>query len=138
MRTDMDNPEEIPHIGIRWRRLDRPIPWKPKDVDEELIGYYLGKTSRNGKFGQYDVVMLAVPQDGGWTKAFMVSGLSVIQAIDGCVEEMMEGSLLRIVWKGMKELKDDRKMKMFEVYVSEGTITPARARAYMSQFSEEG
>jgi hypothetical protein len=64
----------------------------------------------------------------------MASGSSLIRALDGNQVEV--GALIRVVFNGMKQLSDDRQMKMFDVFVGEGSITPDRARTYMEAAAE--
>jgi hypothetical protein len=106
---------------ITWRKLKRPKTWKPENSGEELVGYYLGQTIKDGRWGQYNVVMVAVPNtDGPTTTPYMASGSALIRAIDGGSVEV--GMLVRIVYEGLKALDDDREMKLFEVYVGEGSL----------------
>lgn len=107
------NEYEVEQIkkNTKWRKVKGPRAWRPKEVGEELVGYYSGRTLRDGKFGQYELVMVHVPRQG----QFMVSGIKVIQLIDSA--RVHHNDLIRIVWGGYKELGDDKKMKVFEVYV---------------------
>lgn len=98
----------------KWKRVDAPKPWRPKDEGEELCGYYLGKTLRNGRFGQYEVALILVPARG----TFMVSGTRVIQLIDAANIDVRWP--IRIVWKGLIALSGDRSFKDFEVFVAQG------------------
>ena len=120
---------------IKWRKLARSKPWRPKVVGEELVGYYLGTTTRDGNYGQYKVAMFAVPDDDGHTSPFLVSGTSVIQALNG--GNIQKGMLIRVVWKGWKNLNEDRRMKLFDVFAAEGSIDIDDAVAYMNRLEEE-
>lgn len=106
--------------GVKWHRLNRPKWWKAAEAGDEIIGYYLGQSLRDGKFGQYTVVMLAVPTGQGFTQPYTISGTALISAIDGAQVE--EGSLIRIVYQGIKDLDDDRHMKLFDVYLGEAML----------------
>lgn len=97
-----------------WKKVRAPVTWRPKDVGEVLVGFYGGKTLKNGKFGQYEVVIVHVPSRG----SFMVSGTTIIQLVDGsCVRP---GHPVCITWLGEKKLEDDRTLKQFELQVAEG------------------
>lgn len=98
--------------NVKWHKVSAPAPWHPKD-GEELIGYYGGRTTRQGAFGQYDVVLVLVPFKG----AFMVSGTRLIQLVDAAM--LGRGDAMRIVYLGKKQLEDDREMKLFELYIGE-------------------
>lgn len=106
--------------GVRWYKLNRPKTWSPKNPEEEIVGYYLGQSLRDGQFGQYTVVMLAVPTGKGFTQPYTISGTTLISAIDGA--QIEEGQLVRIVYQGIKELGDDKRMKLFDVYVGEAML----------------
>jgi hypothetical protein len=100
-----------------WRKVEAPKTWRPKAIGEELAGFYGGKTSRNGTFGQYEVVIVHIPRRG----SFMISGTRILQLID--TSGIKLGWPIRIVWKGVIALPpppEDKTMKVFEVYVAEG------------------
>jgi hypothetical protein len=108
-----------------WKRIERPLTWRPKTVGEELIGLYGGKTQRVGKFGAYDVVLVHVPAVGSFT----LTGVQVIQKFDAASMEI--GWPVRVEWRGYEEWDDKekpdekRRMKCYEVYVAEGVPVPA-------------
>jgi hypothetical protein len=108
------------HGRYKWKKVERPHPWRPKEPGEELVGFYGGKTLRSGKFGQYEVVIVHVPCSG----TLMLSGIQIIQLVDAACIEV--GWPIRIVWKGLEELGEGdiegeaKRMKTFEVYVAEG------------------
>lgn len=98
----------------QWKRVEAPKRWYPKEVGQELVGFYSGKTVRNGTFGQYEVVLISVPARG----VFMLSGVQIVQLVDASAAEI--GWPLRVVWQGSKKLDGDRTMKCFELFVAEG------------------
>jgi len=106
--------------GVKWHKLNRPKPWTPSEPDSEIVGYYLGQSVREGRYGQYTTVMLAVPTGHGFTQPYTISGVALINAIDG--GQIEEGYLIRVVFRGYKELDDERSVKMFDVYVGEGYL----------------
>jgi len=103
-----------------WKAVERPHTWRPTKEGEELIGFYGGKTLRDGQFGQYEVAMIHVPHEG----SFMVSGTLAIRLFDAA--NIGVGWPVRVVWKGYKELEGEgsdgkkKKMKQFEVFIAEG------------------
>lgn len=99
---------------MKWRKISAPRIWAPKEDGAELTGYYAGRTKRDGVHGQYEVVTVLVPYKG----AFMISGTMVIQLADAAM--LARGDAVRIVYKGRKQLDEDREMKLFELYVGEG------------------
>ena len=99
---------------MKWRKISAPKPWNPKENGTELIGYYAGRTKREGIHGQYEVVTVLVPYKG----AFMVSGTCLIQLADSAM--LTRGDAVRIVFVERKQLDEDREMKVFELYVGEG------------------
>jgi len=98
--------------NMRWRKINAPQTWRP-EAGDELIGFYGGRTKREGSFGQYEVVIVLVPYKG----AFMVSGTALIQLCDAAT--LIRGDAIRILYLGMKDLPEDKQMKMFELYVGE-------------------
>lgn len=103
--------------NISWREVKAPTSWRPKK-DEELVGYYMGRTKKNGKFGQYEVLTILVPYKG----AMMVSGTIIIQLVDSAM--IQPGDAIRIVFQGYKELEGDRSMKMFRLFIGDGVALP--------------
>ncbi len=103
--------------NIQWRKVNRPRSWRPKNNGEELIGYYCGRTLRNGQWGQYEVVTVVTPNSG----ALMVSGTHLIQLAD--VAMLKYGDAIRIKFLGVKPVGDGHEMKEFELYVSDTELT---------------
>lgn len=99
--------------NVKWRKISAPKPWNPKESGSELIGYYTGRSKRDGQFGQYEVLTVAVPYKG----VFLVSGTILIQLADAAM--LSRGDAVRIVFVERKQLDEERTMKMFELYVGE-------------------
>lgn len=97
-----------------WRKVQAPKTWRPRDSGEELMGYYGGRTFRNGSTGQYEVVIVHVPRDG----SYLVSGVKVMQLIDSAL--VTKGHPLRLIYKGDELLKNGHTMKQFDLLVAEG------------------
>lgn len=97
---------------VKWRKINAPSTWRPQD-GEELIGYYVGRTKRDGSFGPYEVVLVAVPYKG----TYMVSGTKLIQLMDSGM--LVRGDAVRIKFLGNKDIGEERTMKDFELYVGE-------------------
>lgn len=97
-----------------WQKVKAPFTWHPREPGEELCGYYGGKTVRNGRFGQYEIVLVHVPRRGTLT----VSGIRIIQLMDAAM--IGKGHPVRIVYRGTKPLQDDHEMKLFDLLVAEG------------------
>lgn len=98
--------------NVKWRKINAPTTWRPED-GEELIGYYIGRSKREGSFGQYEVVVVAVPYKG----TYMISGTKLIQLMDSGM--LVRGDAVRIKFLGRKDIGEDREMKEFELYVGE-------------------
>jgi hypothetical protein len=103
--------------NVNWRKITAPTSWRPKKGDE-LIGYYIGRTKKNGKFGQYEVLTVLVPYKG----TLMVSGTIILQLADSAL--IQPGDAIKIVYNGTKELDGDRSMKLFELFIGDGTALP--------------
>jgi len=99
--------------SVKWREIKAPTSWRP-EFGDELVGYYMGRTKKNGKFGQYEVVTVLVPYKG----AMMCSGTMLIQLADSAM--LSAGDPIRIVYCGMKDLSEDRQMKTFKMFVGDG------------------
>jgi len=97
-----------------WRRVEIPRTWYPKEVGAQLVGFYGGRTTRSGSHGQYDVIIVHVPGHG----AYVVSGVKVLQLVDASMADV--GDPICVVYKGEKKLAEDRKMKLFDLFVAEG------------------
>lgn len=110
-----DVPKEISDVRARyeWRKIEAPKTWRPKMNGEEIAGFYGGKTMRNGRFGQYEVVLIHVPKRG----LFMISGTRIVQLIDAAA--VVIGWPVRVIWRGSVALDDDKTMKTFDVFVAE-------------------
>lgn len=101
--------------NVKWRKISAPTTWRPK-MGEELVGFYTGRSKRDGLFGQYEVVTVAVPYKG----TFMISGTALIQLADSAM--LTRGDAVRIVFTGLKDIsteEEKREMKTFELYVGE-------------------
>lgn len=98
--------------NVKWRKISAPTTWRP-EAGEELVGFYAGRTKREGNFGQYEVVIVAVPYKG----SFMISGTKLIQLFDSA--QLTRGEAVRVVFLGRKDIGEDREMKEFELYVGE-------------------
>lgn len=101
-----------------WAKITTPQPWRPTKPKEELIGYYAGRTKREGPFGQYDVIMVAVPNVGVLTAA----GVKVIAAIDAGNVQLR--TPIKLVFNGLRDVGRDRPMKDVDVFVDETFLTP--------------
>ncbi len=104
----------------QWKEVHAPKSWYPKMPGTELVGFYGGRTTRNGSYGQYDVILVHVPVRG----SFMVSGTKLMQLVDAAMIDI--GHPIRIVWEGHQSLGkdpetgDEKRMKLFRVLVAEG------------------
>lgn len=106
---------------FKWRQVAAPQPWLPQEIGQELIGYYGGRTLRQGQHGQYEVVLVHVPLDG----CYMLTGTRLIQLMDAAMATI--GHPVRIVWQGTKLTGRGHTMKLFNVMVAEGEAVPAEA-----------
>ncbi len=97
-----------------WKKVEAPKTWRPKHNGEELVGFYGGKTSRTGQYGQYEVVLIHVPRRG----TFMISGTRIVQLADAA--NINVGWPIRVVYLGTVALAEEKTMKQFDVFVAEG------------------
>lgn len=109
-----DSTADVLLARYKWKKVEIPKPWTPSETGSKLTGFYGGKTSRQGSFGQYDVVIVHVPLGGART----VSGIQVLQLVDAAMIDV--GDPICVVYNGDKQLAGDRHMKQFEVFVAEG------------------
>ena len=129
-----DAPVEVRSDDIQWNKLEPPKSWKPEPGDE-IAGYYLGTSTRDGVYGQYNVVMLAVPDDKGFSRPVMISGIQVIQAIDG--SSTKPGAFISVTVSGIELTANGHNMKVMDVYEASGSITFEQAQKYMASIMEE-
>lgn len=88
--------------------------WRPTEEGDTLVGYYAGRTLKNGQYGQYEIALVTVPQDGVW----MVTGTKILQLLDA--GGVTPGTPIKIVFQGYVQLRGDREMKSFELHKDEG------------------
>lgn len=101
----------------KWQKIHVPQTWHPKP-GEELVGYYGGRTLRNGRHGQYEVVLIHVPYKGTMT----ISGTGLINLIDG--SRIEKGHPIQVKFVGLKALEDDKSFKQFELLIADGEAIP--------------
>jgi len=95
----------------RWRKVEAPRGWYPKNLGETIEGKYLGRTIRNGQYGQYEVALIKTK-----TQTYMISGVKIIQLLDAA--NLESGDMVRIIWGGTLHTgTEGNAMKMFELYV---------------------
>lgn len=107
--------KKVPSIWerIKWKRVAAPGLWQPS-VGEELVGYYGGRTTRSGRFGQYDAALVQLPRQAG---SRIVSGVKILQLLDSA--GLRIGGLVRITYLGMVPLGEGRSMRDFALDVEE-------------------
>jgi hypothetical protein len=98
---------------VKWKEVEAPSTWRPRKGDE-LVGWFMGRTKKNGKFGEYTVITVLVPYKG----AVMVSGAKIIQLADTSM--IRAGEPIKIVYLGKIDIGEDRQMKTFKMYQGEG------------------
>ena len=103
----------------KWREVTAPRTWRPEEIGEELVGYYGGRTLREGQYGQYEVIIVHAPGDG----AYMLTGVRVVQLMDASMASV--GDPVRIIWGGLKETGAGHHMKLYSVMVAEGEAIEA-------------
>lgn len=104
--------------AVTWTKVTAPRPWRPTKPGDELIGYYAGRTSRDGVFGQYDVAMVAVPGVGVVT----VSGTKPLSAIEASGVQLR--TPVKFVFNGMVDVGREHKMKDIDVFVDAAFLEP--------------
>lgn len=94
-----------------WKQIKAPKTWRPKPGGE-IIGTYLGRTKRDGSYGQYEVAVIETKS--GYVVA---SGTRLIQLLD--VGGIQPGAEIKIVFHGYAEPTPghDYGMKLFDLYV---------------------
>ena len=98
--------------GNQWRKVTRPKPWKPEDIGESIVGFWGGRTTRNGSYGTYEVLTLHTEHG-----TFYVSGSVLMGLLDGA-GVMTDSTRLRVVFLGLKPChEEDRRFKDFELFV---------------------
>lgn len=101
-----------------WVKVESPRSWRPTVIGQEIIAYYGGKTIYDGIYGNYEAALLHVPNVG----TFYVTGVRLIRLLDTTCP--IRGALIRVVWKGYKQLDEEREMKDYDLYISHGPALP--------------
>lgn len=97
---------------FQWRKVVAPKPWHPKPGDE-IAGFYGGKSVKNGKYGQYQAILVRIPG----RSPLMVTGARIVQLIDAAMVEV--GAPIHISFGGKKDIGDGKTMNLFELNVAE-------------------
>lgn len=97
-----------------WEKVLVPRVWRPKPGDE-ILGFYGGRTLRNGQFGQYEVVIIVVPHKG----AFTASGTGLINLIDAAQVAIGHPIHIRYLNKELIE-STGKHFKVYELFVAVG------------------
>ncbi len=117
----------------KWQKIQAPKKWIAKAPGEELLGYYGGRTTRAGAFGQYDVILVHVPLKG----AYMLSGTMILQLADAAMIPL--GHPVRVVWEGEQDLGtvdgegNPKRMKQYELFIADGDPIDASALPELRQ-----
>lgn len=96
-----------------WRKVEAPQAWRPQDLGDELIGYYGGRTVRQGQYGQYEVVLIHVPYKG----AFTITGSQLIRLIDAACITVTHP--IRVQWLGSRPTVNGKTEKQFSLMVAD-------------------
>lgn len=115
---------------ITWRKLESARRWRPA-VGDRLTGFYLGRVQREGQFGVYELVTLAVPDDEGLSTPYEIGGVQATNLITA--NGIAPGRFLTIEYTGTRETKAGRTMHTYEVFVAVETVTEAEAAEYLQQ-----
>ena len=106
---------------FQWRKVRTPIRWDPTSEGQELVGYYGGITRRDGKWGQYDCVLVHLPgQD-----SFFISGTKLVRLIHSSGVNV--GHPIAIKWLGLVKTNSGKDMKDFELEVAQAPPVPVSA-----------
>lgn len=106
-RPSEDGVDKLVADGMRWKRVKAPRVWRPGE-GEVLIGIYRGRRPKIGQHGPYEVAMIETTELGSFT----VSGSVVM----GMLESVVEGTVVRIEYFGLKPGHGERTYKAFEVF----------------------
>ena len=117
--------EEQIRVRYKWRKIKAPQVWRPEVIGQEVVGFYGGQTVRDGKWGQYRIVIVHTPLVGSYT----LSGAAICNLVDASAVPM--GHPVRIVWQGHKDLGDGRTLKMYELFVADEQTIMDQAANFM-------
>ena len=97
--------------NVQWQKVDAPVNWNPEPGDE-LIGYFVGHTKRMGRWGEYTIFLIHVPNAG----YFHVTGSKLIRLSDSTA--LRRGDLIRVKFKGSVPFDDGtRTYKDFDLFI---------------------
>lgn len=104
--------ETVVAEGRKWRKVHKPVPWRPKKAGEAISGLYGGRHTRAGQFGPYEVLSLQT-EDG----MVYLSGTVLMTLLDGA-GVLAPTARLRVVFLGRKELQNqDGEFKDYDLFV---------------------
>lgn len=103
--------------GRKWKKVEAPKPWRPREVGETLIGEYVGRRSKSGRFGDYEAFVVRTS-----TGTFHVSGTVLVSLFSAVA--LKEGDPVRVEYKGTVDstLHEGVSYRDFDLYVTEGTF----------------
>lgn len=101
---------EVREQHIRWTKIIAPKPWTPKQEGSELEGTYAGSYTATGNNGNYSAHIINT-----YTNCFRLSGVVITGLIEAAC--LAPDSVVRIVFKGMKETVSGHYYKDFDLYV---------------------
>lgn len=109
--------------GRRWKRVETPRPWKPKEPSDSLTGTFMGAQVRRGREGGEYMVYLIKQEQESLDQLKYVSGTVVNTLFLASGLQPEDKRLVRIVFRGMRESADgERSYKDFDLYVAEELV----------------
>ncbi len=118
--------------AVVWTKVTTPRAWHPTKPGAELIDYYAGRSTCDGAFGQYDVVLVAVPGVGMMT----VSGVKPLSAVEASGVQLR--TPVKFVFNGLKDIGRENKLKDIDVYVDAAFLEPITELPKITSASPEG
>jgi hypothetical protein len=109
--------------GRRWRRVETPRPWKPKEAGDSLTGVFVGWQTRRGREDTTYQIALIMTEEDGVKQLRNVSG-TVIQTLfqASCITPE-DKKVVRIVFRGWRNSADaQRTYKDFDLYIAEELV----------------
>ena len=88
-------PEVVVAGGRAWVKVDRPTPWRPPHAGDELVGEYVGRSTRPSSHGTGVYGVITIRTNDG---VFTLSGVVITSLFEAA--NPPSGAAVRIVYKG--------------------------------------
>lgn len=108
----------------RWRKVEAPRTWRPKEKGEALVGIYAGSQKRVGPHGEYNAHFVRDEQYG---ESWLLSGAK----LDVLFISVQPGSRVQVIFNGREPFEvagEQREAKEFDLYLEVTEVSSKDSR----------